>query len=272
MLALLPLTCSFSPSAHTSGLHGLPGAVRQLRGRSVNAAEDGAWRSRPLVPELASTAAAAPEAERVPWDWKRFLRQSSKFVEAPSFLPVEPRALQPGDSFGELDLFPLDDVVMGGASLSSFDNARRKWAGEVTTLNSGGFVGVRSKSLSPPLDCSAATGVQLRLRASGAPLRYKFILRDSTDFNGICYTTSFDVGTPAGVLTRLLDGGVETVRVPFDSMVPTIFARTIPDATINLRNIVSVQFALSKFEYDGGLSPLFREGHFELDIVGISVY
>ena len=106
----------------------------------------------------------------------------------------------------------------------------------------------------------------------GAALRYKFILRDSTDFNGVCYTASFDVGTGGRALSRLLDGGVESIKVPFDSLVPTIFARTVPDAVIDLRNIVSVQFALSKFEYDGGLSPLFREGSFMLDIVDVSVY
>eukprot|EP00320_Phaeocystis_rex_P016123 CAMPEP_0119090564 /NCGR_PEP_ID=MMETSP1178-20130426/153160_1 /TAXON_ID=33656 /ORGANISM="unid sp, Strain CCMP2000" /LENGTH=41 /DNA_ID= /DNA_START= /DNA_END= /DNA_ORIENTATION= len=41
--------------------------------------------------------------------------------------------MTPGDSFGDLQLYPLDDVVMGGASSSSFDNVQRKWAGEVTT-------------------------------------------------------------------------------------------------------------------------------------------
>ena len=71
---------------------------------------------------------------------------------------------------------------------------------------------------------------------------------------------------------RLLDGGAETVKVPLESLVPTIFARTIPDATLDRTNIVGVQFALSKFEYDGGLSPLFREGAFEIDILDVAAY
>jgi len=225
------------------------------------------------VPELARSPGLAPKAERVPWDWRRFVRQSSEFVTLPSIVPsAQPRELRRGDSFGELQLFPLDDVVMGGASFSSFDNARRVWKGEVTTVNSGGFVGVRSKAFSPPADCSSATGVQLRLRPSGGATRYKFLLRDSSDFNGVCYQSTFEVGTARGLVVRLLASGIETVRIPFATLVPTIFARTVPDAEINLRNIVSVQFALSKFELNDALNPLFREGPFELEIVDVAVY
>ena len=243
--------------------------------RALIVAVEKGWASRPLVPELAQPSAVTPMEERTPWEWKRFLKQSSEFIELPS-LPsraTEPLVIQPGDSFGDLQLFPLDDVVMGGASSSSFDNAQRKWAGEVTTRNSSGFVGIRSKSLDPPLDCSAAKGVQIRVRpVSRAPLRYKIVLRDSTDFNGICYAASFDVGTASGIPARLLGGGVQTVRVPFSELVPTIFARTVPEAQINLRNVIAVQSALSKFEYDGGLSPLFKPGPFEIDILDVAAY
>tara|TARA_B100000795_G_scaffold14823_1_gene10094 strand:- start:152 stop:1108 length:957 start_codon:yes stop_codon:yes gene_type:complete len=268
---LLHVCCAISPSTATL-LRPAPST------RAFIIAEEKGWASRPLVPELAqSSSAVTAVEERTPWEWKRFLKQSSEFIELPS-LPsltseTASRVIRPGESFGDLQLFPLDDVVMGGASSSSFDNARRKWAGEVTTRNSGGFVGIRSKSLDPPLDCSAAQGVLVRVRpVSTTPLRYKVVLRDSTDFNGICYAASFDVGTARNIPTRLLSGGVETVRVPFSELVPTIFARTVPEAQINLRNVVAVQFALSKFEYDGGLSPLFTPGPFEIDIVDIAAF
>ena len=58
----------------------------------------------------------------------------------------------------------------------------------------------------------------------------------------------------------------------FDRQVPTIFANTVEGKTFMANNVVGFQLAYSKFEYDGGLSPLFREGSFMLDIVDVSVY
>ena len=65
---------------------------------------------------------------------------------------------------------------------------------------------------------------------------------------------------------------VETVRIPYDSLVPTIFARTVPNVEIDLTNIVGLQLALSKFEYDGELNPLFSQGAFELDVLEVRTY
>ena len=236
------------------------------------------WSARPVVPELEQGRTETPKEQRVPWDFKRFVSQSSKFIELPSLLSTGPASvLSAGESFPELELYPLDDVVMGGASASSFDNDSRTWAGEVTSLNSGGFVGIRCKTISPALDLSATRGVALKLRSDGSPVarRFKLILRDSTDFNGVCWTASFTVGgSPVGALQKMLTGAnaVETVRIPYAELVPTIFAKTVPDVTIDLRNIVGVQLALSKFEYDGGLNSLFAEGSFELELLDVAAY
>ena len=238
------------------------------------------WTARPIVPELEQGRTETPKEQRVPWDFRRFVSQSSKFIELPSLLPstaAAARVVSAGESFPELQLFPLDDVVMGGASSSTFDNDSRTWAGEVTSLNSGGFVGIRCKTLSPALDLSATSGVELKLRSGGSPVarRFKLILRDSTDFNGVCWTASFTVGgSPVGALQKMLTGAnaVETVRIPYAELVPTIFAKTVPDVTIDLRNIVGVQLALSKFEYDGGLNSLFAEGSFELELLDVAAY
>jgi hypothetical protein len=178
--------------------------------------------------------------------------------------------LTPGEGFGKLQFFPLDDVVMGGVSASTFDNVRWKWSGDVTTRNNGGFVGIRSK-LERPLDVSATKGVELKVRPDGKERRYKFILRDNTEFNGITWTASFTVGSPAAKLASL-GSGEQTVRIPYSSLIPTLFARTVPNVRIDLTNIVQMQLALSKFEYDGGLNSLFEEGSFEFGLLDVATY
>ena len=88
----------------------------------------------------------------------------------------------------------------------------------------------------------------------------------------ICWTASFTVGSPQARLASLFSNGVEMVRIPYSSLVPTIFAKTVPDVSVDLTNIVGLQLALSKFEYDGGLNPLFTEGTFELGVVSVATF
>lgn len=68
-------------------------------------------------------------------------------------------------------------VVPGaGEPLSNSDGAPAAaaavFAGEVKTSNSGGFVSVRTRNASPPLDLSAYDGLRLRVKGDGN--RYKF--------------------------------------------------------------------------------------------------
>lgn len=150
---------------------------------------------------------------------------------------------------------------MGGCSRSelSVGPGGLRWRGEVTTANNGGFTGVRTKPLSPPLDLSACSGIALRVRADG--FRYKAILRDSADWNGVAWTASFDA--PSGP-------GAGVVTIPFGKFVPTLFAKTVRGAApLQTGAIAALQLSLSKFEYDGGLNPTFREGAFELTLVEV---
>ena len=194
------------------------------------------------------------------WDIFRFAKQSSQFITFAPAAGGRARTLRPGDSLGELRLYPLDDVVMGGSSASTFDNARRRWSGDVIEAN-GGFVGCRTKALSPALDVSSCGGLALTVSCP-SKLRFKCVLRDSTDFNGIAHTASFDTAGTAG----------QVVRLPFASFVATRFAKTVPGARLDAGSVVGFQLALSKFEYDGKLNPLFREGAFELELSGVAVY
>lgn len=152
---------------------------------------------------------------------------------------------------------------MGGASSSEFNDATGIWSGTVTTANSGGFVGLRSTPAGLALDCQSCKGLQWKVKnGSNKKLRFKFVLRDSTDFNGITWTTSVEVKP-----------GVSTVKIPFDKQVPTLFARVVPNAApFDKNSVAAVQIAFSKFEYDGGLNPTFETGPIKLQLLELSSY
>lgn len=157
----------------------------------------------------------------------------------------------------------LDDVVMGGVSESGIqviDGAAR-FAGEVSTANSGGFASVRTRNFEPPFNLSASQGLELRVKGDGK--RYKFILRNSSGWDSPSYCYSFDTVPQAWT----------TVQVPFSELIPTFRAKTMEDApAFNPSQIVSFQLMLSKFEYDRALNPKFEAGPFQLDIATIQAY
>ena len=232
----------------------------------------GVTRRPPHSQEKSSTSLAATD-ERKPWELFRFISQSSKFVTLPA-LPFasqssEKRKLQPGETIwaaGNPNNFfkfaPLDDVVMGGASSSTIDNNTGIWTGTVTEANNGGFVGVRSTPFRGgllSLDMSACKGIEIRFRR-GKGKRFKFVVRTDTSFNGVCWTTSFDAKENGNI------------RIAFSDQVPTIFAKTVSGVTFDTENIVGLQFAYSKFEYDGKLNNNFDLGDFGLQIVELKAY
>lgn len=171
---------------------------------------------------------------------------------------------------------PVDDVVMGGVSSSALAVQQRSsnieatgavsstgvFAGMVTTANNGGFASVRSRTIQPPLDASRYAGIELRVCGDGQ--RYKCILRTESAWDGVGYTVSFDTSST---------GDWETIRLPFEAFVPVFRARTMKDSpALDVGSICSVQLMLSKFEYDGGLNPKFKEGNFELQVERITAY
>jgi hypothetical protein len=207
--------------------------------------------------------------DRKPWEVLRFLQQSSKFVNLP-FLAgnKELKVLQPGavlwkasERKNAFTMAPLDDVVMGGASSSTFDSNTGIWTGTVTDANNGGFIGIRS---TPGFlwNMNSCKGLEYKLKTSSSTVKsYKFAVRDSTEFNGITWATSVDVKP-----------GLSTVKVPFAKQVPTLFAKIVPNQTFRKDNVVGIQIAFSKFAYDGGLNPKFSLGGVNLQIMEIRAY
>jgi hypothetical protein len=208
--------------------------------------------------------------DRKPWEVLRFLQQSSKFVTLPFLAPGDKqlKVLQPGavlwkasERKNDFSFSPLDDVVMGGASSSTFDSNTGIWRGTVTDANNGGFIGIRS---TPGFlwNMNSCKGLEYKLKTSSSKTKtYKFVSRDSTEFNGITWATSVDVKP-----------GLSTVKVPFAKQVPTLFAKIIPDETFRKDNVVGLQIAFSKFAFDGGLNTKFSLGDVNLQILEIRAY
>lgn len=108
------------------------------------------------------------------------------------------------------------------------------------------------------LDMSGCKGVELRLRRGGGQ-RFKFIVRDSTDFNGVCWTTEFDAkGT--------------VIRIPFSKQIPTVFAKTVTGKSFDDKSVVGFQVTYSKFEYDGKLNQNFQLGDFALQLLELKSF
>ena len=158
---------------------------------------------------------ATPKTEkgqRKPWEFFRFVSQSSKFVPSPFQSKPPLRVVQPGDILwrpespsNEFSFAPLDDVVMGGASASNFDNASGIWRGRVTDANNGGFVGIRNTPyVQWDMRSNNCRGLELKLRSKGKSGRFKVGIRDSVDFNGIVWNSSVDVQTKATTVRNLL--------------------------------------------------------------------
>lgn len=156
----------------------------------------------------------------------------------------------------------LDDVVMGGVSQSGiqFGADAAYFSGTVSTANSGGFASVRTRNFEPPIDLSAYTGIELRVKGDGN--RYKFMLRSETRWDGIAYCYSFDTVADTWI----------TIRIPFADLIPVFRAKTVNNAPIDLHHITAMQLMLSKFEYDGALNPHFQPGFFQLQVEAIGAY
>lgn len=65
-----------------------------------------------------------------------------------------------------------------------------------------------AQNIEPPQDLSAYEGLELRVKGNGA--RFKLVVRDSPDSNGIGYTASFD--TVGGVWQSVSRSLWRTVR------------------------------------------------------------
>lgn len=215
-----------------------------------------------------------------PWDIGRFARTAGEFgflqppnpikvlggilggSNAMSGQTIKPEQILYNPVINPLQLVfrPLDDVVMGGSSESSFDDATGVWSGKVITAG-GGFAGIRTRPFEPPLDLSRCTGLRLKVKGQGQ--RFKFIVRDNDEFNGIAWSYSFDTNPWFDT----------EVRIPLADFVPTKFARVVEDVgNLDTSTISALQITYSKFEYQDALNPKFEGGDFKLVLKELDTY
>ena len=114
---------------------------------------------------------------------------------------------------------PIDDVVMGGVSRSSFTLAGpgiARFAGVVSLDNGGGFASVRTTSR----DWDTARATAFLLRVLGEGRTYKFTARTDDRFDGVQYQCRFT--PPAGEWADM--------RLPIESFAATFRGRNVPGA------------------------------------------
>eukprot|EP00808_Paulinella_micropora_P001411 g5654.t1 len=148
----------------------------------------------------------------------------------------------------------LDDVVMGGRSLSNafMEGDRLVLKGETISAN-GGFCSVRTKNVKTPFNFQGKSAISFSV-ASEPAQTLKFILRDEEGWNSIAFQVEFDaVPTP------------RTVSLPFNNFQPVKTGRRIRPGEagyreLQLAHIYSLQLMISKFSVIGQLNPGYREG------------
>jgi hypothetical protein len=166
----------------------------------------------------------------------------------------------------------LNDTIMGGRStgLCTVGPGGLRFDGEVVE-EGGGFISMRSPLFSPPLDLSAARGLEWILRGEGRRFKVAIACADGvaglTELipGGLRWVKEFDTA-PEG-LTR--------VALPFEELIPSVRARPLGGLPLGLplrfdpSRITRLQLLHSRFGDDGGPNGGFRPGPIHVEIQAI---
>ena len=147
---------------------------------------------------------------------------------------------------------PINDVVMGGVSQSTFKASGQGTAlftGIVSLENFGGFASASSRPADH--DLSGCQGVAMRIKGDGK--RYKCNIKTDTVFTGFSYQASFN--TENGVWT--------VIKFPFNTFVPTFRGSAVSNAEpIDPKKVKSFGFLIADKQ----------EGPFRLEIDWIKAF
>ena len=172
------------------------------------------------------------------------------------------------------DWFSLNDTVMGGSSEAVCRATSKGLSLEgVVVEEKGGFVSCKSSIFSPVLNLSEYTGFELIINGRGRTLKFGV----SCKYGILGFKEFFLDKSPGGlrwvaeIETKRF--GTTILKVPFDSLEPTVLAKKISLPIKFKSNSVS-QFQLlhSKFGKPGELNPGFKPGKINFLLQSISVY
>ncbi len=166
----------------------------------------------------------------------------------------------------------LNDTVMGGRSSGqcSVGPEGLRFDG-VVVAEGGGFISMRSPLFSPPLDLSAARGLELVLRGEGRRFKLAVACAD-----GVAGLTEWIPGGLRWVKEFSTEAdGVSRVPIPFAELIPSLRAQPLDRLPLGLplrldtSRITRLQVLHSRFSDDGGPNPGFRAGPIHLELHGI---
>lgn len=166
----------------------------------------------------------------------------------------------PGRTLPKLQLFRINDQVMGGRSVSSLEAKRGgsvDFRGTISTTG-GGFASFRTLGDDEPLGVAPTTRA-LRIEATGDGQRYKATLHTADSWAMRVPSWSADFRT------KEAQRGV--YELPLAHFVPSRQGRVVSGAgTIDAAAVTGIGFGLSLYTADGKPNPEFRDGPFNLEV------
>ncbi len=172
------------------------------------------------------------------------------------------------------DWFSLNDTIMGGSSKAVCSASSKGLSLEgVVVEEKGGFVSCKSPIFSPLLNLSNYQGFELRIEGKGRTLKFGVSCK-----YGIFGLREFFLDKSPGGLRWVVEidtkrFGTTIIKVPFESLEPTVLAKKV-SLPIKFKSNSISQFQLlhSKFGRPGEINPGFKAGKISFVLKSISVY
>lgn len=165
----------------------------------------------------------------------------------------------PGRTLPALELFRINDEVMGGRSSSSLEALRDGaivFRGRIST-NGGGFASFRTLGDAEPLGLPPQTKA-LRVQATGDGQRYKATLHTAD---------SWAMGVPSWSQDFVVKGSRAQYELAISAFVPSRQGRVVTGAgPLDPTAVTGLGFSLSLYTADGKPNPEFGDGPFKLVI------